>query len=355
MHNPDYVPPTTSVSNEINATFAGAHLPLPIAAPTPVFQPRPVQVRFSEKQLPPKQRNLAQIFAEKTAAKEFFYGIELTARSYGPRQTTLDYDSFGTLLPLFTSLVWIGAEYANVANVMDVESINLGNQLRQRVVVMPHFTCYRAHTKRLDAFLELNFTNLLALRGDEIDSKQAFLYAKELVEYARAKRGDTISIGVAGYPEGHPESKTIEEDMMHLKEKVNAGADFIITQICFSPESIIRFVRKCRDNGINVPIIVGVTTPNNMRILKFIKNVAKVMIPDEQLIKYKELENDPKAFNAYAVENAVQSVQTILASDVNIYGFQFFTLNRLENAQQVVQNIFAINSSCTSSTNLNNS
>ncbi|XP_014103678.2 5,10-methylenetetrahydrofolate reductase [Bactrocera oleae] len=338
MHNPDYVPAT----NSCNATtsICGGHLPLPTATRTE-FQP--VYVRFSNKQQAPEQRKLAELFAQKVAAKEFFYGIELTARSYGKQQTLLDYNGFGALLPLFTSLVWLGQDYANIENISAVDAINLGHQLQEHVVVMPHFTCYRADSRRLDDFLTLNFTNVLAVRGDQVAPQQQFQHAKDLVEYIRSKRGDTISIGVGGHPEGHPESKSMTEDMQYLKEKVDAGADFIITQICFSPDSIIRFVQKCRDNGITVPIIVGIIVPDNMRILQFIINFVKAVIPEEQLSKYKELEDDHKAFKTFAVEKAVHTVQMLLNSNLDIYGFQFFTMNRMKNVQEVIQQILSLN------------
>ncbi|XP_017487770.1 PREDICTED: 5,10-methylenetetrahydrofolate reductase-like [Rhagoletis zephyria] len=327
MHNPDFVP----------ATIGGGLLPSTSNASIGVF--RSLHVHFSSKQLPPQERRLGELFKEKIAAKEFFYGIELTARSYGKQQRVLDYDSFGTLLPLFTSLVWLGLDYANVANVTAVDAVGMGRRLQSRVVVMPHFTCYRADSKRLDDFLSLNFANVLALRGDQVDAQQQFQHAKELVEYMRGKRGDTISIGVGGYPEGHPESKSMEEDMKFLKEKVDAGADFIITQICFSPESILQFVQRCRDNDINVPIIIGIIVPDSMRSLHFVLNIVKAVISEEQLSKYKELKDSPEAFKTYAVENARRTVQMVLDSDANVYGFQFFTMNRFENVKLVVQQI----------------
>uniref|UniRef100_A0A0K8TVL1 Methylenetetrahydrofolate reductase n=1 Tax=Bactrocera latifrons TaxID=174628 RepID=A0A0K8TVL1_BACLA len=338
MHNPDYVPAT----NSCNATtsICGGHVPLP-TAPRPEFHP--VFVRFSSKQQPPEQRKLAELFKQKVAAKEFFYGIELTARSYGKQPSLLDYNGFDVLLPLFTSLVWLGRDYANVEDVNAIEAISLGRLLQQHVVVLPHFTCYRADSRRLDDFLTLNFTNVLVLRGDDVVPQQQFQHAKDMVEYIHSKRGDTISIGVGGYPEGHPESKSMEEDMKYLKEKVDAGADFIVTQICFTPESIISFVQKCREIGITVPIIVGVIVPDNMRILHFIMNIVKAVIPEEQLSKYKELEEDRKAFKAYAVENAVRTVQILLDSNLDVYGFQFFTMNRLKSVQQVIQQILNMN------------
>lgn len=124
---------------------------------------------------------------------------------------------------------------------------------------------------------------------------------------------------------------------------MDAGADFIITQICFCPESIISFVQKCRDNGITVPIIVGIIVPDNLRILKFVMNIVKAVIPANQLSKYKELKDDHKAFQTLAVENAVRTVQMLLESNLDVYGFQFFTMNRLKNVQHVIQQILSMN------------
>lgn len=179
MHNPDYVPAS-------NSSICGGHLPLP-TTPTTEFQP--LHVRFSSKQLAPEQHKLAELFTQKVAAKEFFYGIELSARSYGKQQTLLDYNDFAALLPLFTSLVWLGQDYANIEDVAAVDAISLGRQLQQHMVVMPHFTCYRADSRRLDDFLTLNFSNVLALRGDQVAPQQQFQHAKDLVEYIRSKRG----------------------------------------------------------------------------------------------------------------------------------------------------------------------
>lgn len=83
-------------------------------------------------------------------------------------------------------------------------------------------------------------------------------YATELVQHIRKEYGDYFVIGVAGYPTGHPEAKDYEDDLKHLKEKVDAGAEFIITQLFFRPSVFLKFVEDCRKIGIRVPIIPGV-------------------------------------------------------------------------------------------------
>lgn len=83
-------------------------------------------------------------------------------------------------------------------------------------------------------------------------------YGSQLVRHIRARYADYFVVGVAGYPSGHPEASSYEQDLIHLKEKVDAGADFIITQLFFNPEVFFKFVNDCRDIGIRVPIIPGV-------------------------------------------------------------------------------------------------
>lgn len=85
-----------------------------------------------------------------------------------------------------------------------------------------------------------------------------FAHATDLVEYIRKEYGDTFCISVAGYPEVHPESPGIKEDIKWLKEKMNKGADFIITQLFLDAKDFIEYVKLCREEGINCPIVPGV-------------------------------------------------------------------------------------------------
>ena len=98
---------------------------------------------------------------------------------------------------------------------------------------------------------ESGIRNILALRGDEPSDKeyvQEFMYAADLVRFIREETGNYFGICVAGYPNGHPDCTTFEDDLKYLKEKIDAGADFIITQLFFESEIFINFVYKCRDS-----------------------------------------------------------------------------------------------------------
>lgn len=100
--------------------------------------------------------------------------------------------------------------------------------------------------------------NNITDRNDEAHSRSEMVYATELVGHIRKTHGDYFVIGVAGYPSGHPEATSYEEDLIHLKEKVDAGADFIITQLFFNAQVFLDFVNDCREIGIRVPIIPGI-------------------------------------------------------------------------------------------------
>ncbi|CAF5142036.1 unnamed protein product, partial [Rotaria sp. Silwood1] len=95
--------------------------------------------------------------------------------------------------------------------------------------------------------------------GEKWDpEKTDFRYASDLVKFIRENFGDYFVICVAGYPKGHPDSKTYEEDLHYLKEKINCGADFIITQLFFQAETFLKFQSDCQAVGITCPIIPGI-------------------------------------------------------------------------------------------------
>lgn len=178
-------------SNITNTTHLGAHfLPKIAAAPLETakcsYEPK---FRFSEQQLRkyPKTQQLKIAVAEKIEKKEHFYGIEILARSHNPK-LMLDYTKFGKMLPLFTSLVWLGLDYSRVANVEKVESVRVAKKLKdnqREMLIAPHLSCYGLDTKRLKEFTELNFTNIVIVRGDQYDDEQEFKYASQLVAQIR--------------------------------------------------------------------------------------------------------------------------------------------------------------------------
>ncbi|MBC7627034.1 methylenetetrahydrofolate reductase [NAD(P)H] [Ferruginibacter sp.] len=168
---------------------------------------------------------------------------------------------------------------------------------------VPHLIC-GGFTKRdtEDALIDLNFLgidNVLVLRGDAAKNEANFepepngnAYAVELLkQVVNLKNGiyqeediknggkPDFCIGTAGYPEKHFEAPNLETDMLHLKEKVDAGADYIMTQMFFNNQKFFDFVQNCRDMGINVPIIPGLKPITNKKQLTILPKIFHVDIP----------------------------------------------------------------------------
>jgi methylenetetrahydrofolate reductase (NADPH) len=132
-----------------------------------------------------------------------------------------------------------------------------------------HLTCTDMEKTKLDEALrdayQSGCTNILALRGDPPREKEkweatagGFRYAKDLVKYIRDRYGNHFDIGVAGYSEGCEDNDDVDELVGHLKEKVDAGATFIVTQMFYDTDLFLDWVAKCRAKGIDIPIIPGI-------------------------------------------------------------------------------------------------
>lgn len=142
-----------------------------------------------------------------------------------------------------------------------------------------------------------------------------------------------ITIGVAGYPETHRLASNITYDLKYLKMKIDAGADFMITNICFSYARLIEFIEICRRQGITVPILAGVYIPSSYSDLIKMSEKCKFSIPDKLLTIFCQHRDNDCAFEAFAIDNAVNFIRRLF--DANIYGIHYFTLNKYNIIQKV--------------------
>jgi methylenetetrahydrofolate reductase (NADPH) len=210
-----------------------------------------------------------------------------------------------------------------------------------------HLTCVAATKDDIKGSLkELNdrgVENILALRGDppegETEFKRpanGFAYANELVSFVRENDHD-FCIGVAGYPEGHIECSDKEKDLEHLKLKVDAGADYVISQLFFDNSYFFDFLKRARAKGIKVPIIPGILPIASLRQLKKITEICGATVPLGVQKKLEELEHDPSAVQEFGVKLATDQCRELL--DSGVQGIHFYTLNRSKAAREIFKNL----------------
>lgn len=209
--------------------------------------------------------------------------------------------------------------------------------------VMMHLTCIASSREDIDRIItdlrSEEIRNVLALRGDPPQGfpddkiKDDFRFAYQLVEYLRAR--DDFSIGVAGYPEGHMEAPSLEKDMEYLKKKVDAGADFIITQIFFDNNYFYDFMNRAARDGITVPIIPGIMPIVNLGQIQRFTEMCGATVP-ERVIRRME-GGSAGDMHRLGVDYAVDQCRQLLEFGVD--GLHFYTLNRNRATEEILDQI----------------
>jgi methylenetetrahydrofolate reductase (NADPH) len=249
------------------------------------------------------------------------------------------------LHPTFTSCTY-GAGGSTRARTLEV---TLKIKQKFGLEAMAHFTCVGQTLKDIDGVLE-NFAghgieNVLALRGD-LPAGQAeppegwfpdFKNAVHLIRHIRDRFGDTFSIGCAGYPEKHPEAPDFETDLRYLKNKVDAGAEFIVTQLYFDNAHFFRFVERARTIGIHVPIIAGIMPVTNVAQIKKFTAMCGAVIPEKMLVELNPIADNPEAVLKYGVDWSTRQCGELLADGID--GVHFYTLNKSKASRQIVESL----------------
>ena len=211
---------------------------------------------------------------------------------------------------------------------------------------MAHLTCVgsKRHdlAQVLDQLREGGIENVLPLRGDPPKGETrfeaiegGFSHASELVGFIR-ERWD-FCLGGACYPETHPEAGDSEADLVNLKRKVDAGAEFLITQLFFNVGDYFRFVERARKIGIEVPIIAGIMPITNLSQVKRFTAMCGARIPHQLLARLEAAGNDPDAIRREGVEHAVAQCRTLLYDGAP--GIHFYTLNRSRATVEILERI----------------
>jgi len=271
-----------------------------------------------------------------TLSFEFF--PPKTEAGFAPLYQTID-----ELHPLKPSYVSVTYGAGGSTRQKTVELVGrIQNELKIRS--MAHLTCV-GHTAEelggiLDDLWNAGIRNVLALRGDPQAGQSSFTAtqggfanANALVAFAR-QRYD-FCIGVAGYPEGHPQCLNKTRDLEHLKQKLDAGANFVITQLFFDNADFYRFRDAARSMGIRQPIVAGLMPILNVSQIKRFISMCGAKIPHPLLTRLESLEQDPDAVYAAGVEHAVNQCRDLLENGVD--GIHFYTLNKSRATVQVCE------------------
>jgi methylenetetrahydrofolate reductase (NADPH) len=211
---------------------------------------------------------------------------------------------------------------------------------------MPHLTCVDQNKHELNDILEdyekLGIKNVLALRGDPPGGTEkftapenGFCYAKNLVELTAA--AGAFSIGVAVYPEGHVESPSLEMDMHYTKQKIDAGADFAITQMFFDNQFLYDFLERAEKAEIRIPIIPGIMPIMDVNRIKRFSQLCGTKIP-EYVVKRFEMTGSPAPeAKKIGIELATEQCADLLKNGIRY--FHFYTLNRSKAVTDIVDNL----------------
>ncbi len=212
-----------------------------------------------------------------------------------------------------------------------------------QVTCVAHITCVgmnRDQVKELLQGLEFHgISNVLALRGDPpqgetefVKPENGFQYASELVGFIR--QNSNMGILIAGYPEGHKDNPDKDDDFKHLLEKIQAGANGIITQLCFDNKYLLEFKDKLVKAGADLPLIAGIFPISNAVQIKRITELSGATIPDELLAGIEEFGESPEAMEKFGTEFAVRQVKELLKGGIN--HFHFYTMNRHQQTRNVL-------------------
>ena len=223
-------------------------------------------------------------------------------------------------------------------------------QARFQVEVVPHVICAGNTASEIEwlirDFQYLGIDNVMALRGDSLTGEKRFTptpggysHADELVRAIRGMEGgERFCIGVGAYPEKHFEAANLETDIAYLKQKVDAGADCIITQMFFDNEVFFRFVDRCRNAGISVPIIPGLKPLTTARQVQLLPESFSIDLPVDLTEAVRKAGDDREAVRRIGVEWCTAQCRGLLYEGVP--AVHFYTMGKSTSVVEVLRNCF---------------
>ncbi|KAI9857060.1 MAG: hypothetical protein M1824_004985 [Vezdaea acicularis] len=282
--------------------------------------------------------------AERTGKPMFSFEFFPPKTAQGVQNLYDRMDRMHALGPSFIDITWgAGGRLSHLT----CEMVNVAQSVYGLETCM-HLTCTDMEKEKVDKALKDAYktgcTNILALRGDPPREKEkwkavegGFQYAKDLVKYIRAAYGNHFDIGVAGYPEGCDDQDDPDLLMEHLKEKVDAGGTFIVTQMFYDADIFLAWVKKCREKGITVPIVPGIMPIHTYAAFIRRANWAKCHIPPKWLSALDPVKNDDVAVREVGKGLVVELCRKIL--DAGILHLHFYTMNLAQATRMILDEL----------------
>ncbi len=213
--------------------------------------------------------------------------------------------------------------------------------------VAPHISCIGATKDKigflLDQYQKQGIKRLVALRGD-LPSGQGsvagdFRYACDLVSFIRETTGDAFQIFVAAYPECHPQAASLPRDLIHFKQKVDAGADAAITQYFFHPDAYFQLCEDCHRLKIDIPVIPGIMPIYNFSQLSRFSEMCGAEIPRYMRKRMEALGDNAAAIREFGVEIMSRLCKDLIKAGAP--GLHFYTLNKHQVVAEILENLHA--------------
>jgi len=268
---------------------------------------------------------------------------------FPPKKT----DDWGKLFHTISELIPFNPSYVSVTYGAGGSTRSRTHDLVTKIqretglTVVSHLTCICSGKKEVADILEdyriQGITNVLALRGDlppgatsYEEATKDFPHAIDLVKFI-GENFPEIGVGVAGFPEGHPQTPNRLKEIEYLKAKVDQGADYIVTQMFFDNRDFFDFAGRCSLAGINVPIIPGIMPVTTKKgLIKMSELALGARIPAALLKKVIEAPNDEEVAKT-GIEWATEQTRELIEN--HIRGIHFYTLNNAEATRQIFMNI----------------
>ncbi len=240
--------------------------------------------------------------------------------------------------PDFVSVTYgaMGSTRDTTLNIIDI----IQNKLH--LTAMSHLTCVGSTSDQIQMILEklrlMDIENIMALRGDPPKGSSEFVYTPGGFKYGSdliklIKNTGNFCIGAAGYPEGHIESDSLDNDLNFLKLKQDNGADFIVTQLFLDNSLYYKFREFSEAKGVKLRLIPGIMPVTNIEQINKFSELCGCTIPDDLKLRVGHVKNEPESIRKIGIEHAINQGKDLLKNGAP--GLHFYTLNKSSATQEI--------------------